>query len=201
MPEPLAVHIGRAAVLAVDHVDTDQIIPSREMRSVGKAGLAEGLFAGWRYSDAGERAPEHDFVLNRPESEGASILVSGENFGCGSSREHAVWALAEYGFKVILARSFGSIFAGNCVRNGILPAVLPAGFLSTIRTGDKVEVDLSSCTVSVGGEHADFEIDAYSQALLLKGQDPIDLALAQKDLIDGFTEEDRQRRPWLYSVT
>lgn len=106
--------------LVRDNIDTDAIIPSREIRSVSKVGLAGGLFAGWRYLDA-ERTPNPAFVLNQPEYAGATILAGGANFGCGSSREQAVWALAEYGFRVIIAPSFNSIFRRNCIRNGILP--------------------------------------------------------------------------------
>ena len=118
---PFIRHSGKIAVLPVDNIDTDQIIPSREMKTVGRTGLADGLFAGWRYVSADDRTPNPDFVLNDPEHSDATILVAGENFGCGSSREHAVWALFEYGIRVIIARSFGDIFFNNCLRNGILP--------------------------------------------------------------------------------
>ena len=121
-PQPL---VSRAAPLLLDNVDTDTIIPSREMRSTGRTGLADGLFAPWRYGDADAREENPDFVLNRPPYRDARILAAGANFGCGSSREHAVWALAEWGVRAVLAESFAPIFAGNCVRNGVLPAALP----------------------------------------------------------------------------
>ena len=132
MPQPLNQHTGIAAAIMRDNIDTDQIIPSREMKTVSRDGLGEGLFAGWRYTEPGGREPVPDFVLNRTEQQGTSVLISGENFGCGSSREHAVWALAEYGIRVIIAKSFGEIFHGNCLRNGVLPIALPAERLSTL---------------------------------------------------------------------
>ena len=106
------------------NIDTDAIIPSREMKRPSKEGLSEGMFAGERYSDEAARTPNPDFVLNKPDYAGTSIILSGENFGCGSSREHAVWALAEYGIRAVVAPSFGAIFYNNCVANGVLPIVL-----------------------------------------------------------------------------
>jgi 3-isopropylmalate/(R)-2-methylmalate dehydratase small subunit len=111
-----------AAPLVRANVDTDAIIPSREMKTVSKTGLADGLFAGWRYTEIGGREPNPEFVLNRPGYAGTKILLGGENFGCGSSREHAVWALHEYGIRAVVAPSFAPIFAANCVRNGLVPA-------------------------------------------------------------------------------
>jgi len=110
-----------AVPLIRDNTDTDAIIPSREMKTVSKVGLSDGLFAGWRYREIGGRDPDPTFVLNDPAYAGAQILLGGDNFGCGSSREHAVWALAEYGFRAVLAPSFSPIFAANCVRNGLAP--------------------------------------------------------------------------------
>ena len=123
---------GVAAPLLRANVDTDAIIPSREMRSVSKSGLAKGLFAGWRYDRIGGREPNPDFVLNQPAHAGTQILLSGENFGCGSSREHAAWALLEFGIRAIVAPSFSPIFQMNCVRNGVLPVRLPAESIAGI---------------------------------------------------------------------
>lgn len=205
MPQPLTVHTGRAAAILRDNVDTDQIIPSREMKTVSRDGLAEGLFAGWRYTEPGGRIPRPDFVLNRPEQVGTSILISGENFGCGSSREHAVWALAEYGIRVIIAKSFGAIFHGNCERNGILPITLASDDveqLAAVRAAT-LTVDLPNQRIACSqlpGWQATFEIDDYPKRLLMEGLDPITLTLTAKDQIDQFFETDAQRRPWLYSA-
>ena len=122
--QPFAAHCGVAAPLLRSNVDTDAIIPSREMGRVSKRGLSIGLFANWRYADPRARIPNPEFVLNQPAYAGASILLGGDNFGCGSSREHAVWALAEFGIRAILAPSFGAIFQKNCIANGLLPARL-----------------------------------------------------------------------------
>ncbi|MEE4211865.1 MAG: 3-isopropylmalate dehydratase small subunit, partial [Parvularcula sp.] len=174
---------GPAAVLMIDHVDTDQIIPSREMKKVGRDGLGEGLFAHWRYSDLQTREPNADFVLNTDLAKDAPFLVSGQNFGCGSSREHAVWALADFGFQVIVADGFGAIFRGNCVRNGILPVALPGGEHRSWKTGDVLTLDLEEQTIGQAGKTTSFDIDPYSKLLLATGLDPIDLARQQTALI------------------
>ncbi len=135
IPAPMRkfdVLTGVAAPLLRANVDTDAIIPSREMKSVSKHGLADGLFAGWRYLAIGGREPDPGFVLNQPAYAGTSILLAGENFGCGSSREHAVWALDEYGIRAVIAPSFAPIFQGNCVRNGLLPVRLDAGAVARL---------------------------------------------------------------------
>ncbi|QIQ87210.1 3-isopropylmalate dehydratase small subunit [Erythrobacter sp.] len=197
-PQPLAgiaapLHVERLA----DNVDTDAVIPSREMRSTGRTGLAEGLFAPWRYSDADARTPNPDFVLNRPEYCNAQILVAGSNFGCGSSREHAVWALAEYGFRAVIAESFAPIFRGNCIRNFILPVTLPREVLEEI-AGEVVEIDLEAQEVRCRGEAHGFDIDPEAKRMLAEGLDAIDLTLTQRDAIEGWTEVDREKRPWVY---
>lgn len=204
MPAPFTRHTGIAAPLVIDNVDTDQIIPSREMTAVSRHGLADGLFAGWRYTAPGSREPDPDFILNRAPFDAASILISGENFGCGSSREHAVWALAEFGIRAIIAKGFGAIFAGNCVRNGVLPVVLAARAVDRLadlaRRGEAIEVDLEACEVGAaeGGGRDSFEIDPYSRRLLLEGLDPISLTLQQEDEIDTFQRADRMKRAWAY---
>nr|WP_070958666.1 3-isopropylmalate dehydratase small subunit [Hyphomonas sp. Mor2] len=205
MPQPLVTHTGRAAAILRDNIDTDQIIPSREMKAVSRDGLGEGLFAGWRYTEPGGREPVPDFVLNRPDQAGTSVLVSGDNFGCGSSREHAVWALAEFGIRVIIARSFGEIFHGNCLRNGILPITLTADEVETLAQipAASVSVDLAAQRVAceqLPDWSAAFEIGDYPKRLLMEGLEPIDLTLKDKAKIDAFFARDAQERPWLYSA-
>jgi len=195
-----------AAPLLRANVDTDAIIPSREMKSVSKHGLAEGLFAGWRYTTIGGREIDPQFVLNQPAYAGTQILLSGENFGCGSSREHAVWALLEYGIRAVVAPSFAPIFHGNCVRNGILPVRLEAA--SIARLADAVAPDPQRRLLTVdlvrqrvsgpGGLEFGFEIEREEREMLLEGLDAIDLTLKHRDAIDAFRDRDRAQRPWIY---
>lgn len=205
MADRFVHHLGRAGCLDVDNVDTDQIIPSREMRAVSRAGLGAGLFAGWRYTDPVARTPDLDFVLNRPGQAGTSILVSGGNFGCGSSREHAVWALAEYGIRAIVAKSFGEIFHANCFQNGLLPITLPAedvDILLASAGGKMLDVDLPSQVIALpdlGDWSRRFEINPFDKRMLLEGLDPIALTLKRKDEINQFTAADAAHRPWLYA--
>jgi 3-isopropylmalate/(R)-2-methylmalate dehydratase small subunit len=195
-----------ALPLVRDNVDTDAIIPSREMKTVSKVGLADGLFAGWRYTAVGGREPNPEFVLNDPAYRGARILISGANFGCGSSREHAVWALAEYGFRAVIAESFSPIFYGNCVRNGVAPVELPADTIAALASEvaeapqeRMVTVDLvRRQVISPGGRVAAFTIDDEAREMLLEGLDAIDLTLKRKGEIDSVREQDKSRRPWAY---
>jgi len=189
-----------AAPLIRDNIDTDAIIPSREMKSTGKTGLADGLFAPWRYRTPGGRDPDPGFVLNQPAYANARIILGGANFGCGSSREHAVWALAEYGIRAIIAPSFAPIFAGNCTRNGIVPIVLPTGTTAEIAAqSGPVTVDLEEQRVGLeDGRHWSFEIGAEARAMLLEGLDAIDLTLKHKAEIAAFLAADRRARPWIY---
>ncbi|MBH1997674.1 MAG: 3-isopropylmalate dehydratase small subunit [Sphingomonadaceae bacterium] len=189
-----------AAPLLRDNIDTDAIIPSREMKSTGKTGLADGLFAAWRYLKAGGRDPDPAFILNQPYYADAHILLGGSNFGCGSSREHAVWALAEYGISAVIAPSFAPIFAGNCTRNGIVPAPVPATAIAEIAAdGGPVTVDLPSQTVSLAdGRSWPFEIGGEAKAMLLEGLDAIDLTFKHKADIAAFQAADRMARPWVY---
>lgn len=208
--EPFTQHQGVAAPLLRINVDTDAIIPSREMKTVSKSGLAEGLFAGWRYINkdgtTGSREPNPDFVLNQPGYGATSILLSGANFGCGSSREHAVWALKEYGIRAIIAPSFGTIFYGNCVRNGLLPIELADDTVKAIAAeveadpaGRPLAIDLEACTVrTASGKSWSFTIDANVREMLLQGLDHIDLTLKHASAIATFRAEDQSARPWLY---
>lgn len=203
--EPFIALTAIAAPLLRDNVDTDAIIPSREMRTVTKRGLAAGLFAGWRYRAGGSRDPDPDFVLNDPAYAGARILVAGANFGCGSSREHAVWALAEYGFRAIVAPSFNPIFRGNCIANGIVPVVLPLEAVERLAAelvehpGTALTVDLIGRQVAgpLGTRHG-FEMDEESRQVLITGTDPIDQTLGLLDEIRSFVDADRARRAWVY---
>ncbi|QBM75121.1 3-isopropylmalate dehydratase small subunit [Sphingomonas sp. AAP5] len=186
-----------AVPLLRDNVDTDAIIPSREMTSVAKTGLADGLFAGWRYRTLGGRDPDPAFVLNDPAFAGATILLGGANFGCGSSREHAAWALAEYGFRAIIAASFNPIFRGNCVRNGIVPVALDAAALAAAPQPLTIDLAAQTVTDAAGTAHG-FAIDAEAKAMLLGGLDAIDLTLRDRPAIDAFRTADRLLRPWIY---
>jgi len=203
--EAFQQHTGVALPLQRDNIDTDAIIPSREMRSVSKSGLAAGLFAPWRYLQADERIPNPDFPLNQSRYEGASILIAGNNFGCGSSREHAVWALMEAGFRVVIAPAFATIFFNNALRNGLLPVTLgPDDCTALLSFGAddpqqcQVTVDLQACSVTAGGRVYAFEIAADARRMLLEGLDEIGLTELDGDRIAAFEQADRPRRPWVY---
>lgn len=185
---------SRAIPLLRINVDTDAIIPSREMKKVSKRGLSEGLFAGWRYLSNDSRALNHDFILNDPYYSDAQILLSGDNFGCGSSREHAVWALHEYGIRVIIAPSFGAIFYKNCIRNGILPIVLIEEIIANFDNGN-IDINLQDQKIN---ESIDFKIAAADKEMLLQGLDDIDLNLKHTDQINLFEKTDREKRAWAY---
>jgi 3-isopropylmalate/(R)-2-methylmalate dehydratase small subunit len=186
---PFTTLTSVVAPLLRDNIDTDTIIPSREMTSTGRTGLANGLFAAWRYREG--RTPDPDFILNQmPDTQ---IIAGGANFGCGSSREHAVWALVEYGIRVVIAQSFAPIFRGNCIRNGVLPIELAAEKIADI-AGQEITIDLSDQTV---GGH-EFHIDAEAKMMLLEGLDAIDLTLKHAGAISDFHARDRIARPWVY---
>lgn len=197
-----------ALPLMFDNIDTDIIIPSREMKTVGKTGLADGLFAGWRYVAVGSREKNPDFLMNRVPYTDAKILIAGQNVGCGSSREHAVWALHEYGFRVVIAPSFNPIFRNNCIRNGIVPVQLAPG--ETRALGDAalcegagaITVDLDTMTVGMSGVGLfAFALEDDSRLMLRNGWDAIDLTLQHRDRIAAWREADRARRPWIYLET
>ncbi|RYG14160.1 MAG: 3-isopropylmalate dehydratase small subunit [Burkholderiales bacterium] len=197
-----------AAPLLRDNIDTDAIIPSREMISAAPEVLAKGLFAGWRYREVGGREPDESFVLNDPLYRDAQILLGGENFGCGSSREHAVWALRGYGFRAVVASSFAAIFFNNCVRNGVVPVQLPAEAIAALARkvaldprNRRLTVDLRAQQVAVhDGEAYGFSIEAYARQMLLAGLDEIDLTLTREAEIGSFLVRDRLQRPWIYEI-
>jgi 3-isopropylmalate/(R)-2-methylmalate dehydratase small subunit len=204
---PFTQHIGVTAPLLRDNIDTDTIIPSREMRTVSRTGLSAGLFAPWRYSDADARTPDPAFVLNSAVFKNASILLAGKNFGCGSSREHAVWALLESGFRVVIAPSFATIFRNNALRNGLLTVSLDEHLIQGIQEWvqvnpqrHRIAVDLAQC-VLIGApelESIPFVIDPFSRRMLLEGLDEIGLTEQSLVGIASFEASDRKRRPWAY---
>ena len=199
-------HNGIAAPLVRNNIDTDAIIPSVEMKWVSRHGLSAGLFATWRYLDRVERVRNPDFVLNREAYQGASILLSGINFGCGSSREHAVWALAEYGIRAIIAVSFGTIFRANCIANGLLPISLPSEIIEQLLCyvdenprEHRLRINLEKRTVTATDDFVvHFDIADSDADMLINGLDPVALTLQQENAIDDFQHEDRLERPWVY---
>jgi len=188
---PFTTLTSRAVALPVDNIDTDQIIPARFLKVTDKVGLGARLFSDWRYLADG--SPNPDFVLNQPENQGISILVAGDNFGCGSSREHAPWALMGFGFRAVISTSFADIFRNNSLKNGLLPVVVPGDFLSTlfarIKEDPKLElvIDLLFQTLRVPGEQpVSFPIDGFSKTCLLNGTDELGYLLAMNEEISSF---------------
>ena len=196
---------GIAAPLMRINIDTDTIIPSREMKTVSKKGLASGLFADWRYISTESREENPDFILNQFPYNQAKILLSGSNFGCGSSREHAVWAINEWGIKVIIAPSFGSIFYNNCIKNGVLPINLDEekiasinNFVSIDPVKNKLHINLNNRIINYDKETIEnFLIDQQDQEFLINGLDQIDQTLKKISLINNFEEAHRGQNPWL----
>ncbi len=189
--EPFRVHRGRVAPLRRNHVDTDQIIPKQFLKRIERTGFGPFLFYDWRRGADGQLDPA--FVLNQPRYAGASVLVAGPNFGCGSSREHAAWALADAGFRVVVAPSFADIFRGNAIGNGMLPVALPEAAVATLfdraesEDAYAVEIDLDRCEVrDAHGVVGRFPIDEASRQRLLQGLDEIDLILAHEPEISAF---------------
>lgn len=188
--EPFTEVSSVAAPLDRPNVDTDQIIPKQFLKRVEKTGFGRCLFYNWRYDARGEPVP--GFVLNEGRYESSRILIAGENFGCGSSREHAVWALMDYGFRVVIAPSFADIFYSNCFKNGLLPVRMRAGDIDSIRAGT-VRVDLESQTVESGAVSVRFEIEGSGKEALLEGLDEISRTMKLDDMISGY--EGRSRTP------
>jgi 3-isopropylmalate/(R)-2-methylmalate dehydratase small subunit len=188
---PFIRHTGKTAALARANVDTDQIIPKQFLKSIERSGFGRFLFNDWRYLADG--SPNPDFELNHAEAQGATVLLTGANFGCGSSREHAPWALADFGFRAIIAPSFADIFFGNCCQNGLLPVALPEPAVDELfrrhRTvpGYEVTVELDSQSVhDTGGFDARFEIDPYRRDMMLRGLDEIGRTLLDEPRIAAF---------------
>src|SRR5579862_1098356 len=178
---------SKIVVLPIDNIDTDQIIPARYLKSISKEGLGDGLFRDWRMNPDGSLKPE--FPLNKPENKGAQILVTGDNFGCGSSREHAPWALTQFGFKAVISTSFADIFRSNSLKNGLLPIVVPADVHAALLSspGAVVQVDLATQTLTLAdGRRLEFPIDAFSRHCLLEGVDELGYILQQEPAISAY---------------
>jgi len=189
--QPFITLISTAVPMRAENVDTDQIIPARYLTAVTKAGMGDGLFAAWRYETDG--SPKPDFVLNVPDYQGAEILIAGRNFGSGSSREHAVWALTEYGFRAVIAPGFADIFYNNSLKNGLLPVTLPEDQVAMLwdlveeQPDTAISIDLETQTVTLpDGQQAGFAIDPYRKVCLLKGLDDLGYLLEQAPAIAAY---------------
>ena len=185
--EKITTITSRTVVLPVENVDTDQIIPARFLKATSKAGLGEKLFADWRADAQGQAKP--DFILNRPEAKGASILVAGDNFGCGSSREHAPWALYDYGFRAVISTSIADIFRNNALKNSLVPVVVDAAVHARLlaEPGSEVSVSVADQTLTLrDGTKVSFPIDPFARYCLVNGVDELDFLLSQGDAISAF---------------
>ena len=204
---------GLVAPLDRANVDTDAIIPKQFLKSIKRSGFGPNAFDEWRYLDHGEPGMDNskrplnpDFVLNKARYQGSSVLLARENFGCGSSREHAPWALEDYGFRSVIATSFADIFFNNCFKNGMLPIVLPADVVDQLfkevesSEGYKLKIDLQAQTVTTpSGESFAFEIDPFRKHCLLNGLDDIGLTMQQQDRIKAFEVKHKAAQPWLFN--
>jgi 3-isopropylmalate/(R)-2-methylmalate dehydratase small subunit len=211
---PFTTHRGLVAPIDRENVDTDAIIPKQFLKSIHKTGFGPNLFDEWRYLDRGEpgqdpttRKANPEFVLNQPRYAGASILLARKNFGCGSSREHAPWAIGQYGFRALIAPSYADIFFNNCFKNSILPIVLPEAQVDRLFNevaafpGYELAVDLARQVVSLPqGDELPFEVQAFRKYCLLNGLDDIGLTLRHKDKIAAFEAERLTTKPWLSST-
>jgi 3-isopropylmalate/(R)-2-methylmalate dehydratase small subunit len=209
--DKFTVHQGLVAPMDRENVDTDAIIPKQFLKSIKRSGFGPNLFDEWRYLDHGEpgqdpsqRKPNPDFVLNQPRYQGATILLARKNFGCGSSREHAPWALQQYGFRALIAPSYADIFFNNCFKNGLLPIVLPehqvAQLFDEVRafTGYQLTIDLDrQVVVKPDGTALHFDVQPFRRYCLLNGLDDIGLTLRHADKIKAFEAERIARMPWL----
>lgn len=210
-----AYHIQTGIVCPLDrsNVDTDQIIPKQFLKSIKRTGFGVNLFDDWRYLDEGFPGQDHsqrpinpDFVLNQPRYQGANILLARKNFGCGSSREHAPWALSEYGFRTVIAPSFADIFYNNCFKNGMLPIALDEAIVdelmkTTLTTeGYELTADLErQVVITPAGTEYPFEVDAFRKHCLLNGLDDIDLTLQQGEAIKAYEAKMMQKTPWIFN--
>ena len=210
--EKFVRHDGLVAPLDRANVDTDQIIPKQFLKSIKRTGFGPNLFDEWRYLDEGfpgqdssQRPKNEDFVLNQPRYQGASILLTRRNFGCGSSREHAPWALMDFGFKAIIAPSFADIFYNNCFKNGLLPIVLSEDNVEALfkavegKEGFRITIDLEQQQViPESGEPLAFEIDEFRKHCLLNGLDEIGLTLNEAETIRAYEARRAEREPWIF---
>jgi 3-isopropylmalate/(R)-2-methylmalate dehydratase small subunit len=212
--QKFTLHKGLVAPMDRENVDTDAIIPKQFLKSIRKTGFGPNLFDEWRYLDAGHpgqdpasRKPNPDFVLNQARYQGASILLARKNFGCGSSREHAPWAIDQYGFRAVIAPSFADIFFNNCFKNGLLPIVLPENIVAKLFDevaafpGFQLTIDLErQVVVRAQGEEIPFEVQAFRKYCLMNGFDDIGLTLRYSDKIKAFEAERLATKPWLAHV-
>jgi 3-isopropylmalate/(R)-2-methylmalate dehydratase small subunit len=178
---------SKTVVIPTDNIDTDQIIPARYLKAISKDGLGDGLFRDWRFNADG--TPKPDFPMNKPGAKGAGILVSGDNFGCGSSREHAPWALTQAGFRAVISTSFADIFRGNALKNGLLPVIVPPDAHAELlqSPGSVVEIDLAKQIVTLqSGRAVEFPIDSFAKHCLLEGVDELGYMLQQEPAIAAF---------------
>lgn len=187
---PLQKIQSRFVPLPIENVDTDQIIPARFLKATTRDGFGKNLFRDWRYTDNDESKPKADFVLNQSQYNG-EILVAGKNFGCGSSREHAAWAILDYGFKAVVSSFFADIFKNNALNNGVLPVTVSDAFLAQIFSqGNEatltIDVDAQTITIDATGAQETFEINHYKKTCLLNGYDDIDYLISQKEKIEAF---------------
>ena len=210
--EAFTTHTGVVAPLDKANVDTDQIIPKQFLKSIKRTGFGPNLFDQWRYRDEGEPGQDHsrrplnpDFVLNQPRYQGASVLLARQNFGCGSSREHAPWALVDYGFRAIIAPSFADIFYNNCFKNGLLPIVLAEATVNELfraveaNEGYRITVDLPNQTLTLpDGGAIPFEVDTCRKYCLENGLDDIGLTLQQADAIRAYEQRRAECEPWVF---
>jgi len=185
--EKVSTITSRTVVLPVENVDTDQIIPARFLKATSKAGLGSKLFADWRFTADGK--PKPDFVLNQPAAAGANVLVAGDNFGCGSSREHAPWALVDHGFRAVVSTSIADIFRNNALKNGLVPIVVDAAVHAKLLAtpGSEVTISVADQTITLSdGTRAKFPIDSFARYCLLNGVDELEFLLSQADAISAF---------------
>ena len=199
---------GIVATFDRDNIDTDQIIPTEYLKSIKKFGFGDFLFDGWRYLDEGrldmvsdERSKNHEFILNKEPYTNSEILLTRDNFGCGSSREHAVWALRDFGFKAVIASSFGDIFYNNCFNNGILPIKINENIIQELseysKRKEEIEINLEKQEIFYGNKSVKFDLDPAKKIRLLEGLDDIGTSLEKESYIDLFENKLKDTKPWM----
>ena len=199
---------GIACILDIDNIDTDQIIPTEYLKSIKKFGFGEFLFDGWRYHDianintpTSSRSLNQDFILNQAPFNESKIIITGKNFGCGSSREHAVWALRDFGIETVIAESFGDIFYNNCFKNGVLPIALNQDELLKVKdyvsNESKLHISLADKNIVIKSEKIAFEVDSGMLDMIIAGQDEVDITLSISDKIKSYESNRLKQKPWL----
>ncbi len=199
---------GIACILDIDNIDTDQIIPTEYLKSIKKFGFGDFLFDGWRYHDianintsTSSRSLNQDFILNQAPFNESKIIITGKNFGCGSSREHAVWALRDFGIETVIAESFGDIFYNNCFKNGVLPIALNQDKLLMVKdyvsNESKLHISLADKNIVIKNEKIAFEVDSGMLDMIITGQDEVDITLSISDKIKSYESNRLKQKPWL----